>query len=169
MDSFSTLPGSRPSRLNLGGRGTEFLLGGGLVVIIVGSVVLSIFGGGEGGPGDIKPMWQCQACKHPFEPEPMKESPIRRGPGFMDDDMRMIFLDCPKCSEKESCLPMSRCLECKKFYVSDATRWRAEFQKENPEQRMGAVGRPPKNVCPHCKTDQREWRRKNRAKKKKKK
>ena len=167
MDSFSMFPRSRPSRLNLGGRSTEYLLIGGLVVIIAGSLALTVFNPGKKGPGDIKPMWQCQACQHKFEPPPVTEAPIRRGPGFIDDDMRMVFLDCPKCSEKESCLPMNRCLECKEFYVSDITRERAEFQKANPEQ---TTMMPPrtraKNVCPHCKTDQREWRRKNRKKKK---
>ena len=71
MDSFSMLPGSRPSRLNLSGRGTEYLLAGGLLVIIVGAVVLSIWGDDKSdGPGG-KPMWQCQECKYQFEPAPM--------------------------------------------------------------------------------------------------
>ena len=93
----------------------------------------------------------------------MKKAPVRRGPGFIDDDMRMVFLDCPKCKARESCLPMTICIECKKFYVSGPTKWRAEFQKANPDQPFPIPsGRPPKNVCPHCRTDQREWRRRNR-------
>jgi hypothetical protein len=165
MHSVPTLPGSRPSRLAFGGRGTEYILIGGLLIIIVGSVALSIFGGGKGGPGDIKPMWECQACQHRFEPPPVKEAPIRRGPGFIDDDMRMVFLDCPKCSAKESCLPMTKCLECGEFYVSEPTKWRAKYQKENPNLMTIPTGRPPKNICPHCKTDQREWRRARRKEK----
>jgi len=168
MDSFSSLPGSEPARLNLSGRGTEYLLIGGLIIIIGGALALTFFGGDKDGSGSYKPLWQCQKCKHEFEPPPLKRSPITRGPGFIDDDMRMVFLDCPKCGAKESCLPMTRCLECKKFYVSDPTRQRAEMQRQNPEMTMMPRGRRIKNVCPYCKTDQNVWRRKNRRKKKKK-
>ena len=163
MNGFASLSNAGPARLSLGGRGMEYLLVAGLIIIIGGSLALAFLGGGE--PPPPKPAWQCQECKHTFEPPPAKEPPVRRERGLIED-MRMVFLDCPQCSAKEGCLPMTRCLECKEFYVSEPTRWRADFQKANPDQAaMMPQGRPPKNVCPHCKTDQHQWRRKNRKKK----
>jgi hypothetical protein len=137
----------------------EYLLVAGLIIIIGGSLALAFLGGTE--PPPPKPSWQCQQCQHTFEPPPVTEPPVRDRTGLIDD-VRMKFLDCPKCEAKESCLPMSRCAKCGMSYVSEPTRWRAKSQKANPNQTMmSPQGKAPKNICPHCKTDQRQWRRKN--------
>ena len=165
MKRFLSLSGSRFSRPDFGGRRTEHLLIGGLIVVIVGALALAIFGGGGDDTEEYEPMWQCQAegCKHEFRPPPVKTPPVKDRPDVLMDDMQMVILDCPKCGAKEGCLPMDRCVKCGESYVSGPTTEWAAKQKADPDATpMGRV--KSRNICPHCNTDQIQWRRKQRGK-----
>lgn len=135
----------------------EFLLIAGLAVIIIGSVVLTIwYGPGSENPPQ-KPMYKCRECGHEFEIDPDQGT---RNLDMMEEDAPAFFPDCPKCKAKESGTPMARCHKCKKYYVSPLT----EYQ-ERREAGEAVDPVPPANVCPHCNTDQREFLREKHRKK----
>ena len=166
MNRFLSLPGLSHRRLDLGGRQTEYLLIGGLIIVIVGAISLAIFGGGKDDGDEYEPMWQCQAegCKHEFKPPPVKTPPVRGRPDVLMDDMRIVILDCPKCRAKQSSLPTDKCVKCEKSYVSGPTSELAAKQQAAPGAML--TGRvKSRNICPHCDTDQNQWRRKKRGKK----
>lgn len=137
-----------------GGRGVEYLLAGALAVVIIGAVALSVvsFLGGDEDEvpiGDPVAHFQCQVCKKEWTSrfDELPEGAV--GPGGIER-----ALDCPLCGAKNSSLHMTKCVnpDCGKYFVP-------------------AVGESPMDprvrpVCPYCKTDQLEWRRQERKKKK---
>ncbi|MCK4602803.1 MAG: hypothetical protein KAU28_10080 [Phycisphaerae bacterium] len=137
-----------------GGRKIEFLLGGALAVIIIGSLLLIIWPMVTGGPWPSKDRtyrFECQKCLHQFEMS-MEDLDRREAEPSMAP-MGVYMLDCPKCGGKNSALVMSKCPNCQKWYV--LSRDKSPMQ-ERPED----IG----NVCPHCKTDVDEWRYQRRKK-----
>ena len=151
----------------MGGRGMEYLLMGSLAVIIVGSLVLTIYygmGSGSASRTNVKPMYKCmiEDCGHEFEltqqdaqrPKDM----MMMGPGMMS-----FKADCPKCQNKECCVRMAKCPSCEKYYVSP----RLDFDDRMMRGEIEQGEEPPPDICPHCQTDRIQWYRDNRKKKKK--
>ena len=146
-----SLPKTDPQAMAFGGRGTEYLLVVGLVIIIAGAVILTLYS-----PDTQKPLiiqFQCRACQHTFEPPVITER--IPGPGSSGAQATQIaVLNCPSktCQAAKSSLPMARCHQCEKYYLSETTTWRADWQAGKQVKAT-----KPNNICPHCKTDQRKW------------
>ena len=110
--------------------------------------------------GRLAIMYKCSECKKDFEFDPRKAAPDEHemmGPGM---GMGMGNVDCPECGAKKSGQMMIVCpnTDCGKHYVSartdyDRKRMRGEVKRDEA---------PPKDICPHCKTDRMEWHRANR-------
>ena len=161
--SDNGLLNGKAKRLNLGGggggggKGMEYLLAGTLAVIIVGSLGFTIwkfFGGKTGSNTPTEMHFQCLKCKAEFElkPEeiPQPSEQAMYGPESM-------FIDCPKCGAKQSCLPMVQCPnpDCKKWYLPEATKFYAMNPAAAPTEEL-------KDVCPFCNTDRIQWYREHR-------
>ena len=159
------------ARLNFGGRRTEFLLIGGLGVVIIGAIVLTVMHGmgGRIGGGSRKPMAECRSCQERFEYDPSAD-PQALG-GWMGPGEQIYRPDCPKCGEKASGLPLMLCPnpDCGKHYLFPLVPDTLTIQK-GADPSMLKRADP---VCPHCGTDLHEWKReqfrKKRGEKRKKK
>jgi phosphate transport system substrate-binding protein len=91
--------------------------------------------------------FRCTECGHQFTPDPDNaryEMAMEMGGA----------VDCPKCRAKGSTLPMTRCPACEKYYVSELTRYQAQYYASDQPPPPGPE---PKQICPHCGTDYREW------------
>lgn len=155
---------SSASRLDLGTRNLgrmEYLLGAALGIIIVGSLIMSIYVMFRGGNQPLTPgtRYKCEKCGHEWDFDIQKEMAAAnqdprgpRGPMMMEQmgPMGPQAKDCPQCKAKLSCWLMNRCVnpKCGKY-------WEKTPQERDP--RIGAISR----VCPHCKTDQIQWLRDN--------
>ena len=132
-----------------GGRGTEYLLMVGLVIIIAGAVILTIYSPNTRRPAKMQ--FQCGKCGHLFDPPVLRT----RVPGASGPQaMQVPVMDCPNkaCQAKKSCLPMTRCSKCGKYYVNEVTKWRVDRQAGKQ-----VSPKKPNNICPHCKTDQQQY------------
>jgi len=152
-------------RLNLGrggGKGfnMEYLFAGALAVIILGSLILTIYftlGGGEPSPGDLEVTFKCAKCGYEFSKKPEEVRPM--GPDMMPmpmgaPGMAPIALDCPKCGAKKSAFQAVKCPNCGAFYISQITT--------HPV--APGEGRQLRDVCPKCGTDRIQWYREHRKK-----
>ena len=149
---FRTLWNSTSARFELGGKQMgkmEYLLGGALTVIILGSLAISLwsfFRGGTGGGDKIEPVitYHCDKCGHEFDfqaPEPDPNNPTA---GMPDPMMGPRPIECPQCHTKPfTAWLMNRCVKCAKLFPqppeSHDPRWSGEV------------------VCPHCNTNQTQF------------
>jgi len=132
----------------------EYVFAGALALIIISSLVLTIYhvGGDKTGSGGRIIRLECQSCGHQFEltPKEMMEK-NSAGPGGMPAPGMVpgmaMSLDCPSCKIESSAIPMTRCPACEKYYVSEASKY--------PEAYMS--GQMPPDICPHCNTDRIQW------------
>jgi DNA-directed RNA polymerase subunit RPC12/RpoP len=154
---MSVLPRRRSlKRLDLSGVGKqEYVMIGALVVIIVGSLVFTVIhitgDDTPGGGAQYEVKFKCEQCGHEFSPDPKQSD---------DYEMAMEMggaIKCPECGGQA--LPMTRCPNCEKYYVSDLTRYQAQYYASDQPPPPGPE---PKQICPHCGTDYREWWRKKR-------
>ena len=170
MDSTNMWTKLRTRQIGIGGgRGTEISLIIALVVVIGGSLALTIYTSlGKGRTNlDIKPMYFCEVCEKEFEIDYSKQSPEERL-GMMEMGPGMMKLpDCPLCGATEAGLPMVKCpnTECEKYYVGES----ADFHKRMAAGEMGMDQEQPRDICPHCGTDRIQWYKDHRKKRKKKK
>ncbi|MFW6132354.1 MAG: hypothetical protein ACOC8F_00550 [Planctomycetota bacterium] len=156
--------GVRALQLGLGGgdRKQEFLMIGVLGLIIVGALAIAIgsmFGGRGGGQTVDEYRFQCQACGHEWSVTPAELEQMEAPP----EEMMMMgpdqLMECPECHEHAG-MPMRQCLNCEKWYVSPQTKfW---IRAYGPSGGEGLPEEEPKDICPHCGTDQVEWRREHR-------
>ena len=104
-------------------------------------------------------MYFCKKCNQEFELKPDAMPPeMEYGGG---PEMENWKPDCPTCNDKKQVVPMVKCPQCKKYYVSP----RQEYdEKMSRGQDMTGV-EPPKDICPHCKTDRMQWYRNRRTRK----
>jgi ribosomal protein L32 len=141
------------ARLGLGGRGTEFLLIGGLAVVIIGAIVVTLMYAFDFRiTSSPKAMAECQSCGKRFEYDSDKGPRSLIG-AIPEAGPRL--LDCPECGAKASAIPLRRCPKCGKFYMPP---------KVDEDQKPGAGADPtkaaqPADICPHCGTDRQEWHR----------
>ena len=108
-------------RLEFGGgpsRKKEILLGAALGVVVIGALVLALYGVFKGDRPPVETYhFQCQECQYEFE---------RKNDELPDYwyEFRPIEphrLDCPKCEAKRSCVRMQKCPKCKKWFVPSET------------------------------------------------
>jgi len=157
-----TMPGDARShlesaRLDLGGRRTEFLLIGGLAVVIIGAIVLTVLHSMDVriGGGSPKPMAECQSCQERFELDPSEDP--RALIGSMGPGSKIYQPDCTKCGKKESGLPLMLCPnpECGKHFLSPHIANRLKIRDGADPSTL----KQSKVICPHCGTDHDEWQR----------
>ncbi len=167
MSKNGMFSGDRPRRFGLdaalGGRGMEVVLSVALVLIIVGAIVMAFWTPGGSGPGERgKAMFYCITCEKEFEYKPdLSKTGSEEDMMMMMDPMTRP--DCPFGDEDCYVVPMMRCpnTDCKKYFVSPAQEWNELMESgQQPE------GDRPDEVCPHCKTNVREWRKAQRKKRK---
>lgn len=149
-------------KLNLSGGGdkkSEVLMGLVLGAIIVAALGFTIYfavgGGSSSAPQDVH--FQCMkaGCGHEFKltNEELQQRLADSGEASPEGELK---LDCPSCGAKKSCLVMTQCPECKKYYIS--------IYQKNP--RLAENPSPDiKDTCPHCGTDRIQWYREHRKKK----
>lgn len=153
-------------RFGLGGGSMgkmEYLLGGALGVIILGSLGMSIYFMFRDPPPPpaASTMYKCSVptCGHEFEYDYKKEmARNQQDPNFRPPMMDMMgpqAKDCPKCKAQLSCYLMHRCYKCGKY-------WPMAESERPPMPGQG----PPKpvsggQVCPACGQDQIQWLREN--------
>ena len=176
MSDNSLWSGSGARRLGLsgggggggfGGRSVEFLLGGALALIIVGSLVMTImYGWNDGGSGSrtpVKRLYRCESCTKEFEldrrdgPAGLVGMPIR------DPGMAPFKPNCPHCQTENAGISLTRCPNCEKYYLSPMTEYSHGVMLEQVPP-----GEAPLDICKHCGTDRRQWIRDHRKKRKKK-
>ena len=148
-------PRTGTARLNLGGRGTEFLLIGGLAAVIIGAIVLAVMHAFDFNVGSSpKAMAECQSCQKRFEYDPTEDarSLIGAVPGA-----ERYRPDCTECGAKASGTPLRRCPnpKCGKFYPPPKVDDGQMAQPDADPMKM----QQPVDVCPHCGTDRHEWHR----------
>ena len=122
----------------------KYVFGGGLVLIIVGSLVLTVHYGLRGDRASSARSGQqihfkCDECGHEFAVD------IREvgGPGTYEG----ARMDCPACGAKAAGLSMLKCPNCGKYYVPDTHRDPTAIVADSQVR----------DVCPHCGTDRFEW------------
>ena len=105
-----------------------------------------------------KVMYKCSECKKEFQFDPQKAGGNERD--MMDMGMGMGNVDCPECNAKKSGQMMIVCpnTDCGKHYVSAYMIYEQKMMRGGGNRNEA----PPKDICPHCKTDRIEWYRKNR-------
>ena len=150
-------------------RALEYVMIGVLSAIIVGSIgffVYTLVVGERPARGQrlTEMHFECTKCQHQFTKRPDELS--QGGPeGMGFEEMGMAQLDCPKCGEKKSCLPMVKCPKCGEYYLGESTKQQAALLKAPvPSKRP----EPLRDICPHCKQDRMEWYREKFRKKKQK-
>jgi DNA-directed RNA polymerase subunit RPC12/RpoP len=150
---FRTLWNSTSARFDLGGKQMgkmEYLLGGALTLIILGSLAISLYSFFRGGPNtsQVKPVitYHCDKCGHEFDfqaPEPDPNNPNAMMP---DPMMGPRPIECPQCHAKPfSAWLMNRCVDpkCGKLF--------AQLPESHDPRWSGEV------VCPWCKTNQTQF------------
>ena len=151
------------------GRRTEFLLVGALIVVIGGSLALTLFSAwGTPGTGKFEPPWyKCNKCGHEFQVEMTEGGPgaMPGGPG--DPTMMYKAPDCPSCKAEGTGELMVACPKCEKRYVSEINRHSMQFRGGIPPAPQDPA-KMPKDICPFCQTDRMEWFKAQRKSKKKK-
>lgn len=158
---------TRSRGLNLGGGDTgrmkELLLIAALAIVIVGSLVVTVMYGWSS-DDDKKQntngfMFKCTQCDAEFAYDP--ETVPRQ-----EQMMRSSAVDCKKCKGTLCALPMTKCPQCEKYYLSEATRYQHKMEMEDMKgEKPSGRGAYPPAVCPHCKTDFHKWHRENRSRK----
>lgn len=134
---------------------TEYLLGAALAIVIIGSVVLSIYfasGGGSEKPVLPPNHYFCEKCNTEFAYDfrlPSEGGPPssvnRLGGRFLDPRRGEVGIDCPNCKATASAFIMNRCPKCMAY-------WPMTAQERDP--RMGGS---IKRICPKCGTDPVEF------------
>jgi hypothetical protein len=138
-------------RLDVFGSGekTQWLLIGGLLVLIIGSLVLfvmSVFGRRDTRPAGWKQLpIKCIRCDKEYLPEKEQERQLRAQEEKGGSE-KPQGADCVKCGAKAACYRMIRCLKCGKFY----------------EPKWIRLDRPPteqekERICPYCGANLRDW------------
>jgi DNA-directed RNA polymerase subunit RPC12/RpoP len=147
----------RARRLEFGGGGRmDYLFAGGLILLIVLALGLTIWhtfkGSSPTTEQDPDMHFKCGACGGEFTiPREQYYSAERE----QEDEAGRI--DCKLCGARESAYPMTKCPNCGKYYLS-------ERQKAIIDS-MADRGQPPRNIgqipdkCPHCGTDRIQWLR----------
>jgi len=62
---------------------------------------------------------------------------------------RPVFADCSECSAPDSCVVMTKCPKCGKYFLSE--RDKAVYQAAQKGEGIDKTAHP--SVCTHCKTD----------------
>ncbi|HUS47250.1 MAG TPA: hypothetical protein VNA25_25190 [Phycisphaerae bacterium] len=145
------------------GRGagkSEYLLAGGLGVVIIAALALAIwgmFGGRISGPkAPTELHYKCEKCQHEFT-VPLDE--LTAAPDAMDE-LQASVRDCPSCGAKQSCWRCIECPNCKKYYISQSEKARLEAMRIGRTEPEGI-----QDKCPYCQTVMLEWYREHRNKK----
>ena len=127
----------------------EYLLGGGLILLIGLCVVVSVgqlVGGRGSGPQNIH--WECQKCGHTFEKAFQDLRPEERH--IVNPMSDTFYINCPSCGAEASCIQMTRCPSCGEWFVP-------EMRKHPIDYTDPAAIRQYKLICPHCNTDLAEY------------
>ena len=127
-----------------GGNKMRWLLVGGLVIIIVGSIILGIKGFVDESrapdkTGQNASTFECLKCKHQFSPGADRDARIR---ARIRDEGHGRGIDCPKCKAKQAAHRMMVCPNCKHRFLP---AW-AGVQPQPGVPR-------PRDICPKCGTD----------------
>lgn len=136
---------------NAGAINMEYVFAGGLALIIVAALGLTIYhfmGGPGGASGEIpeEAWFRCMECKHEFA---IKTETLTKTQ-MMSQGMGPMLANCPKCGEEEGAVEMSLCPKCEKYYVPEGFL----------DPRLFIEGDKKANVCEHCGLDVQEYRRK---------
>ena len=144
-----------------GGRLKDYLLIGGLVVIVVAALVMAIaYGLGDDDekhkpPGAI--MFKCLDCDAEFEYDHARQP---KGTPDTVPMKRMGPARCQACKKLSRALQMTRCPECGKHYLSASARYQHEKDTLTRQGKdTAALGQCPPTVCPHCETNLHTWYR----------
>lgn len=126
-------------QLNLGGgegRTKEILLGGALAVIVIGALVLALWGIIKGPTPKAEIFhFKCQdsQCGYEFE---LSSNEL---PDYAWKQLTYHTVDCPECGKSRSCQEMKQCPN------PECTRWFVPGRGERED------------VCPYCETDLAQW------------
>lgn len=121
-------------------RPKEYLLGGGLGLVIVGALVVTIWSLVPHSPGGVsaEQHFFCTKCNAEFPVDMKNLSPEQRA-ALLPGPMYRGGIDCPKCGAKNSAVLMVHCVnkDCGRWFVPSAAGGRL--------------------TCPYCKTDQAKY------------
>lgn len=135
----------------------ELLFAGALGLIIVGSLVVTVFmafSGGSAVADDERNVWyMCDDCGHSWAIPPEEYGNMIRED---QEDPAMTLLDCPKCQARESCYVCRKCPKCDERFIPDTLK----EMIHNPRGMADGSGPPVRDVCPHCGADYLEEMRK---------
>ena len=138
----------------------EYLFAGALAVVIIGSIVLTIYFGLLSGPGrESGPdefHFLCEACNKEVVLD-VEDIPSSSGEGSDEEAFIPTILsrvDCPECGASQTAVLMVQCPnpDCKKYYVSPVA--------EDPDAFI-RMGKAPRFICPDCGTDKMMWEHKH--------
>lgn len=153
----------RGKLLNLGGGGgggkTEYLLAGGLAVVIIGALALTIYtsmGGPDGRDDDAKVLpYMCDNCGHTWmvsRKEAHPEVDITVEPPPPEIREAPAVLPCPNCQQTQGHQSVT-CANCGHVYTPLAYRhesiW-ATIQGRQSVVIKGKTYRLDQDVCPKC-------------------
>jgi len=149
--------------LKLGGLGRispEVLFAGALGVVIVASLILTVYAAFSGGSGAVgEPLdftdstftFQCLECPHQFEAS-TDQVLTHTSPLLLRE--HASILDCPECGTKNSCLMTQPCPKCGHEYI-----WPQTLSFYSSLQQGGGQALPTENICPGCGVDVDEFYR----------
>jgi len=93
---------------------------------------------------DIRYPFYCTECKRVFA---RYGSTLPAAPGpLWADTIKPVRVDCPKCGAKDSAVLMIPCPNCGNFYVPPSAAAASQ-----------PAARAPRDICPYCGTDRRQW------------
>ena len=122
-------------------RKKEILLGAALGVVVIGALVLALYGVFRGPRLEKETLhFQCQECKYEFE----RDSDKLPDYWYKFRPIEPHRLDCPKCGASRSCVKTQQCPSCKKYFIPPET--------DAPL------------ICPYCDIDIAEYMRTHRPK-----
>jgi len=116
-----------------GGRGKEILMGAALALVVVAALVLAmwhIFVGEK--PEAATYHMKCLKCGYEFDTSDAN-LPDYVWKAKEEHPTASLRMHCPQCKTEWSCVPMTKCPNCQKYFVADE----------------GAA----KIICPYCQTD----------------
>lgn len=130
-----------------------------LILFITGSLAYTwskLFGGPATPSRVVEMHFQCALCgdEQEITNEVFQQRPLHLDVLQADRTRTNDNIDCVKCGQKHAAMLMNKCLSCEKYFLPSKVNLRV----------LPAGEVPPDPICPHCGTNQNQYRREHLSK-----